>query len=215
VIQQPEHKNAPAAQPKIFADLNISRRCSSALGHIVLFLIIPGFTNVPEGCAMLIGRLLQETIERDLESKNLLSIESRSSKSIRGALQKQTVACLRDMAAKGMEQECAASAMKAVHGNEASRRFIEDVAERVYGDSLLSFVRHDDQFYFAFSVSDFKAAQRAVKAEIMRLGFLELAEISRYETGSKICRGFHPVKTATPLTLHCIEVLKRAGLLPA
>jgi hypothetical protein len=54
----------------------------------------------------------------------------------------------------------------------------------------------------------------AVQAEIKRPGFLQLAEIGHYDAKAGVCRMHHPRQSATPLSLHCVEVLKNAGLLP-
>jgi hypothetical protein len=46
--------------------------------YVVLFLVIPGMNNVAAGCKMLIGRLVQETIQRALGSRELLVPEPAS-----------------------------------------------------------------------------------------------------------------------------------------
>ena len=189
-------KAAYVAKVRTFVNVSTSIPCRSSDGHVVLFLIIPGMNDVPAGCAMLVGRLLQESIDRDLASKDLLMAESRSAGSLMAALEKEMTA-----------QRLAAP-------RTAGLEFIKDVAERLYGGPLLSFVRHEDQFYFVFSVSDLETGLSAVKAEIKRLGFLQLAEIGHYDSETRVCRMHHPKQSATPLTLHCVEVLKEAGLLP-
>ena len=201
------------------ADANVNRSipspCQSSHGCVVLFLIIPGLDKVAAGCAMLIGRLLQETMERALESENLLMDAPPSSRSIVAAMQKETATRLNKIKARELKaQQAAAHCAETMNGLMASSRFIEDVAERLYGEPLLSFVKNKDQLYFGLSVSDLEAGLPVVAAELKRLGFLELAEIGRYDPVEKVCRTYHPKNSATPLMHHCVEVLRGAGLMP-
>ncbi len=190
--------------------MSAARPRETSAGYVVLFLTIPGLGRMAAECAMLIGRLLQETIDGDLAGKDLLVDGPPSSRSIMAAMQKDTAARLKEI-----KTQVRGSIPEAGDGSTASRRFIEDVAERLYGDEpLLSFVRHEDHFYFEFHVSDFRAGQAAVAAEMKRLGFLELAEIGHYDPEDKVCRTHHPKNPNTSVTPHCVEVLKAAGLLP-
>jgi hypothetical protein len=196
--------NAPLARP--------------AAGYVMLLLIIPGLDHVSVGCAMLMGRLLQETMDGALAGKGLLLAEPSYFRSKVADLQKATIARLKEMKAVPLNAQPAA-AMHALSSispdaTSASSRFIEDVAERVYGGSLVSFVRNQDRFYFGFSVSDLEGGLPAVEAEVKRLGFLELAEIGHYDAADKVCRTYYPRNPATAVMSHCAGVLREAGLLP-
>jgi hypothetical protein len=169
--------------------------------YVVVFLVIPGLNNVAVGCAMLIARLLQETIERANAWNAALLAESVSFQS--------TTAAMHDYAdgdLNRIDHISCASRSESIDTDIASRNFTGDVVERLYGAAPLSFVRHVDQIYFAFPVSDVEAGLSAVEAEVKRIGFSELAEISHYSVHSK--------NSNAGLALHCADVLKRAGLLP-
>jgi hypothetical protein len=184
----------------------------------MLLLVLPGFDQMSVGCAMLIGRLLQEEMDRALAGKGLLFPESPEFQASVAALQKTTAARLKELKAAKMKTPTPAAppalSAESVNGLDASTRFIQDVAERMYGGSLISFVRDGDRIYFGFSVSDLEAGLPVVEAELKRLGFLELAEIGHYDSLDNVCRTYHPKGPAAPAMSHCADVLRSAGLVP-
>jgi len=207
---------AAISHPVVDGDPAASRPL--ATGYVMVLLIIPGLDHVSVGCAMLLGRLLQETVDCTLTCKGLFFAEPTYFRSKVAKLQKATIARLKGIKATQMEASPLTTApapdFESFSGLGASSRFIEDVAERVYGGPLISFVRNQDRFYFGFSVSNLEAGLPAVEAEIKRLGFLQLAEIGHYDAVDKVCRTYHPRNPATAVMTHCAEVLRGAGLLP-
>jgi hypothetical protein len=175
-------------------------------------MIVPGLNAVSSGCTMLIGRMLQEVLDDSLAANNLLVANSAASRHVLAAMRRSR---LTGIGAENFTTQPAPARVQAPKGLGAGRRFVEDVARRLYAGALPSFVSHEDRLYFGFRVSDLKAGQRVVEAEMKRLGFAELSEIGHYDNAAKVGKTFHPRKTPLALTPHCVEVLQCAGLVPA
>ena len=87
------------AVPYSAANGNALAQPPPAAGYVMLLLIIPGFDHVSVGCAMLMGRLLQETMDGTLAGKGLLLAEPSYFRSKVIELQKATAARLKGMKA--------------------------------------------------------------------------------------------------------------------
>jgi len=143
---------------------------------------------------------IQETIDRALESKGLLLPGLEPPPEI--------VALNRDIAAmidrlKNGQRGLSLPGMLGL-----------DAISRVAGPPALKFVIHAGRILFVVVVSDPALALPIVEAELRRIGFVGVAEIGHYDTIDNVCRTYYPASSATPLSIHCLEVLKGSGLLP-
>lgn len=167
--------------------------------YIVVFLSFPGFGQVKVASG-LIGRLIQETIDRALESNGLLLPALPLPPEMEASIQKSNEA-LRKI-------QATIPTMPNVPIVDA------DAIERLIGTPPVTFALNGDNLFLRFLVADPALALLVVESEIKRIGFLGMAEIGHYDTADNVCRTYYPKNSATRLAEHCLLVLKGAGLLP-